>query len=283
MHNKKLVQYKARVTVTFRKYACWSALSYIGKNPISKLIIFAPIVAQVLLHTPQPSVLNGFDFQWLHWAYWSVILFSMGQLIYTLKCPSNIKEFPNRHNYILTLDKTETNENLRVDAFENIRGSFVGYGGSLEISEGDIEKLKVSFSVPEVRPELEAIDEAEAAKIEIFDNYVLLYEGLRKSGRIRGIEWISIYNNLHILDKYITETQPEKSWFDLYNLRYKIEKYAISKSWRVNLLDLRYKNENISFTAWRAACIFLYAFGMIYFVYSGITNVFKVAATYSFL
>lgn len=276
----KINQYKAKATVFFRKYANWSALSYIGKNPISKLIIFAPIVAQVLVQTPQHPFLSSFDFQWLHWAYWSVIFFALGQLIYTLICPSNIKEFPNEHNYIFTLDKTETNESLRVDAFENIRQSFVGYGGSLDITDENIEKLRDRLSLTDIESQQNHNNGTEITEQSIFENFVLLHEGLKKSGRVKGIDWVQIYNNLHILEKYMTETKPEISWADFYNLNYKIEKYALSKFWRVNLLNLRYKNENLSYPAWRAACIFLYMCGMTYFLYSGAANVIKIVATY---
>ena len=240
---------RARVIVKHRKYLSWSQLSAIGRSPISRIIIFAPIVAQVLIHQPEIAFARSLDLRMLDWAYWSLISFSVGQIMYTVACPEDIKLYPERHEYIRILDRTETDERLRDDALKNIRESFSDYGGSLEVDKDQLVRFfrdaawERTLDPSGGDKKKDSDLQLEAALLREVD---CLSEALR-FGNARDLNWKLIESNLHLLKAYTRSTKhPMRGWASAHNFGFNIEKYSTSSHWRVNVLNDRYREENLS-------------------------------------
>ena len=274
---------RARLIVKHREHLSWSRLSAIGKSPISKLIVFAPIVAQILIHQPEVVLIRSLDLRMLDWAYWSLIFFSVGQIVYTFACPDDIKSYPERHEYISSIDRTETDERLREDALKKIRKSFSDYGGSLVV---DKERL-VRFLRDAAWEK--AVDQNYSNGKELSDPHVeieLLQEVDNLSealiiGAPRRVNWKLLENNLHLLNAYTrSDEHPRRGWASAHNFGFNIDKYATSSHWRVNVLNDRYRGENLSRWKWRTTCAVLYMFGVSYFLFTGVSNVLRVISRY---
>jgi hypothetical protein len=84
-----------------REHITWATLSAFGNSPIVKLVALAPLAAAV--------VRLDADFEFLEpyvaeaaWLYWSLMAVAMGQFLYALFCPREVKRHgSNREQYII--------------------------------------------------------------------------------------------------------------------------------------------------------------------------------------
>ena len=88
-------------------FSTWSGLAIFGNNPIVKLTIIAPLLAQAIIHsTATIQFLTGINITLLYWLYFSLLSFSVAQLIYIWQCPRDIKDYPSGIKYTQALDAT---------------------------------------------------------------------------------------------------------------------------------------------------------------------------------
>ena len=169
--NENFKKFRARAILKFRKYANWSILSSIGTNPVSRLIVFAPIVAPILIYRPEVELLRYLNLSMLDWAYWSLIFFAAGQIIYTFACPADIKSYPNRHEYIKSLNSTETDERLREEGFDIIRENFEPYGGALILNDESLIEFSRDRAINNTKAKRSLVRDQEEIDSSVLENF----------------------------------------------------------------------------------------------------------------
>lgn len=262
------------------KYSDWATLSYAGKNPVSKLVIFAPIVAQILIRElGSNAFIESLNLWWLDWAYWSLISFAIAQIIYILACPSDIKAYPNRHEYIQSLNNTETDDYLRRESFDIIKKNFKGYGGKLDLTRESLEELNRRMSIQLMKESRDGNLHERDYGPEAIEALCKLAKSL-DTGKLREIDWSILEKNIHHFAPYLVSQDTQRWQLFIYNFEHNIKTYATNSHWRVKLLNIRYKKQNLSAEKWRYGCVIFYLFGISYFAFSAFVNVVRVMTTY---
>ena len=124
------------------EFITWSRLATFGNNPLVKLTILAPLLAQVLIHKDTIVFLAQYDFKNIGYLYASLMSFFVAQLIYTARCDRDIKDYPSEVKYIQALDTTTSDEYLNCQYFNVYKMFFKKYGGSIDHDHYDFEKAR---------------------------------------------------------------------------------------------------------------------------------------------
>lgn len=79
----------------------WSFLAMLGKSKLAQATILTPFIGQFIIYGADLEILQKyFDYTNLNWLYWSLLLICGAQASFLLLCPSNIKLYPHKSEYI---------------------------------------------------------------------------------------------------------------------------------------------------------------------------------------
>ena len=158
----------------------WSTLSIFGNNPIVKLTVLSPILAQVIIHTPRVEFLKPFDFVNLNWLYWSLISFFVAQIIYIFKCPPLVKSYPEQHSFVRTLSDTTSDDQLTAEFYDKYKVYFKQHGGPINIDDVDLHSLKGRIAKNEMKGQREKAPAKLLGAENISRNFVFLIRSIRE-------------------------------------------------------------------------------------------------------
>ena len=260
-------------------YLSWSNLTAVGKNPVSRLVAVSPVLAQILVHTPKLEWLDSLSLEKLHWAYWSLILFAIGQILYVALCPKEIKDYPQEHEFLSTLNNTYTDDQLKVEFHSIYKKHFEEYGGKLHLSLESEENVVKQIDVDQMRIDRHQIPSRDYDLSELKRQIRNLRLSIEEDEPY-FIDWQLMRKGLSDYTNVLFKPGVKYKADDFGGLKNDIYYWQTHSQWRIHVLAEMYQRKNDSKRSLRMLIATLYLLGMSYFIYSGVWNVVRVLTSY---
>lgn len=293
--NEKYLKQKVETVKRWYQQAeiiTWSRLATFGNNPLVKLTILTPLLAQVLIHKGTIEFLERYEFKNIEYMYASLMCFFFAQLIYMFRCHREIKDYPSEVRYTQALDATTPDEDLNIELFDQYKVFFKKYGGDIDESKFDVEayKAEVIYSTPdeEFKSVLHFQSSEQYSTLVQVQNVVGSLEDDEQHGVIdwellRKGSYPSLNRILNLDDDIKSDEEFAAKNYQLIMLEHWIDSSAIGSHWRAKALKRRYDKLNTSNLLSRSIAAVLYCLGSLYFIYTGGMNIYRVLDTYGWI
>lgn len=260
----------------------WSTLAIIGNQPIIKLSILAPLLAQVLINKETVTFLANYDLTILESTYWVLIAFFIAQLFYMVLCNKDIKDYPSKVKYTQALNATMSDDELNLEYFDVYKKYFKKYGGAIEVDTFSIEHALREVGKEEIRTN--KIDQQSTSPVSTEVAFQLqgLVTSIKAGKQEFPINWNLICSvNIHALLKLMRmnvadttgrTTASEHLGFMIEHMRNLLN----SSHWRADRLRYRFNRYNTEQLAVRTSVGVVFYTGITYFALLGLSNILKV-------
>ena len=255
----------------------WSTLANIGNQPIIKLSILAPLLAQVLINTKTAAFLTNYDLTILESTYWVLITFFVAQLFYMVFCTKDIKDYPSKVRYTQALNVTMSDDELNLEYFDVYKKYFRRYGGAIEVDTFNLEHALI---------EIEASNKQHLSFSPLSDDIAFELQGLVtsiKNGKQEfPINWklvcsVDIHKLLKLMRMDVADAHGRTTAVDqLARMIEHMRKLINGSHWRAERLLYRFNKYNTEQLAVRFAVGVIFYTGIIYFALLGLSNILKV-------
>lgn len=244
--------------IFYNKMTYWESLDKLGENPLIKLSILTPLLAQVIIHSR--VYLSEYFVLWpsLYWLYFALLSISMGQIVYIWRCHKIIRAFPTKEQFLASMPDAMTQHELK-----------------RFLATGTISLIKYNTK------KYFRFDEKKFSSKDTSSDDLLQYDRLMKAigsditnnaMSLRQIksafERIDFHPPQPVLEKTVNEMTHLHAGFP--NSRATLENLAIA-------YDAHSADRFFS----RSVCVLLYGYGLSYIVFQSIVNTAKALLTLS--
>ena len=263
---------------TLISWLSWAKLSRFGNTPLAKSFLYAPIVAQVVRYSSD-FIEEHVGLGNISTLYWSLIYLAVGQFIFAIFCPREIKKYQDDiEKYKVENVSTLTDMQLEAKFTSALRANFKSGGGKAEIPKFDREAF-----IADMRDAHDIIDNdiypyQKAYLGTTIDQHFVVYQGM--AARVQGKTPVVTEMNwqlalvLNMMNPFGRHPDPEiakEVQLGIHNLILE----RLDDLWKFASLERSYSELNLSHPIARAYAALFYACGSIYFIYYAMLNLFR--------
>lgn len=293
------IQALRRLWIRCYEFLSWSNLAIYGNNPIVKLAILSPLIAQVIIHQDSIQFLEKYNFTNLGWLYAALMCFFAAQLIYSsFLCHRDIKDYPSEVKFTQAMEATMSNSELNCQYFDVYKEYFKRYGGAIDETKYDSNIAKPAAETMDINEMRKKFTDSKnhAINTKIEQQVSSIYMSIINGKQHKPIDWsvfkvneTNVDNFNQICDKFqlpsttadgIRITPERKA---LFKMIYSAGDEFQSSHWRASAIKRHYTKLNLNRLSARLIAATLYAAGTFYFIYAGASNIAKVLVQYSWI
>lgn len=253
----------------------WSLLSAFGNTPLAKAVVFSPIVAGYVYYSSE-YLRSNWGFQDAIWLYWSLIFLSLGQALYLLFAPQEVRRHgDNFEDYASKALGTWSETIFEYHALSYVSSFFVPHkNGTLKLSEC------AEFNEQEFRQSLEPFVPSSGSS-DPHASLRWLVESIAYKRRLRpnlSARRINPDGLEMILSKLQKNELSEPQRRDVKLISNFMNRPHDSPEWKKDVLSYSFETAQRSKLTVRYSIFFLYLSGSAYFVYNTGRTIVQMAA-----
>ncbi|MBY9065471.1 hypothetical protein K1X12_01085 [Hyphomonas sp. WL0036] len=243
----------------------WSLLSAFGNTPLAKAVVFSPLVAGYVYYSSE-YLQSRWGFENAIWLYWSLILLSLGQALYLIFAPQEVRRYgDNFEDYASKALGTWSEVIFEYHALRYVSSFFVPHrNGTLKLSEG------AEFNEDEFRQSLEPFV-PQSGGADPHASLRWLVESIAYKRRLRpnlAARRINPDGLELILSKLQKKELSEAQRFDVRRVTNFMNRQHDSPEWKKDILSYSFEAAQRSKLIVRYSIFLLYLLGSAYFVYN---------------
>lgn len=255
----------------------WASLAVFGNSYLGKVVVVAPVVALYIRYEGE-YLETSFGLTNALWLYWSLILISIGQMLYFLACPPIIKTYgSDLERFKIEDENSRTSLSRSILKRSHLRTFFAEYGGPLTLYNPDAQQPVIPND-----PIITAAGKFREYILGTYPNQLHFDPHTMLLIHRNYPTYIAL--NAQVEDESITASMQRLGIvFDAANRDHvngnqrKVE----SREWDIEALEWEYQSANLGKRALRYAVGLLYITGAIYFAYSAARGI-AIMSAYSF-